>query len=229
MKRFWILFFFALLFIAFVLVWNKSFHNVDEDSYVPVPTADPYHTLPIEQGVFSGSDLGLEYAVMPVDSAYQRSLETYYDNRAFDGAPPSIPHPVSKERSAGGISCLQCHQSGGFVEKFNAYAPITPHPEMVSCRQCHVVQNTNTVFKPTNFTGKKPAMVGVNNAMAGSPPVIPHHIQMRENCLACHAGPASPKEIRTTHPHRVNCMQCHVLQKANVTPVGLTNTQMTAQ
>lgn len=224
MKRFWILFFFALLFIGFVLVWNKSYYQGIEDAYKPIPDVDQYHKLPIEKGVFSGSKLGLEYAIMPVDSAHQRSLETYYDNRAYDGAPPSIPHPVADERSAGGISCLQCHKSGGFVQKFDAYAPITPHPEMVNCRQCHVVQNTKNLFKPTNFTAKQPETVGTNSAMIGSPPVIPHHIQMRENCLACHAGPASPKEIRTTHPQRVNCMQCHVLKMQKVTDVEITNT-----
>ena len=47
-------------------------------------------------------------------------------------------------------------------------------------------------------------------ALEGSPPVIPHGLQMRENCLACHAGSAAPKEIKVSHPTRVNCRQCHV-------------------
>ena len=46
--------------------------------------------------------------------------------------------------------------------------------------------------------------------MEGSPPVIPHKLFMRENCLSCHAGPSAPKEIRMSHPERVNCRQCHV-------------------
>jgi hypothetical protein len=33
---------------------------------------------------------------------------------------------------------------------------------------------------------------------------------MRENCAACHTGPAAREEIRTTHPERIRCRQCHV-------------------
>ena len=70
---------------------------------------------------------------------HQRTLETYYDNRAYHGAPPSIPHPVNEHQSLGGANdCLKCHENGGFVEKYNAYTPVTPHPELVNCRQCHV-------------------------------------------------------------------------------------------
>jgi cytochrome c-type protein NapB len=47
--------------------------------------------------------------------------------------------------------------------------------------------------------------------MPGSPPPIPHALQMRENCRACHAGPGAVAELRTTHPERVTCRQCHAL------------------
>ncbi len=43
-----------------------------------------------------------------------------------------------------------------------------------------------------------------------APPVIPHQLLMRENCAACHTGPAAREEIRCTHPERVRCAQCHV-------------------
>jgi cytochrome c-type protein NapB len=33
---------------------------------------------------------------------------------------------------------------------------------------------------------------------------------MRENCAACHTGPAAREEIRTSHPERTRCRQCHV-------------------
>ncbi len=110
----------------------------------------------------------------------------------------------------GGNVCLQCHQNGGFVEKFNAYAPVTPHPQMVNCKQCHVEKQTQSNFKETNFYKKPAPAVGVNNALLGSPPVIPHQLQMRENCLSCHAGPSAVKELRVEHPERINCRQCHV-------------------
>jgi cytochrome c-type protein NapB len=47
--------------------------------------------------------------------------------------------------------------------------------------------------------------------MPASPPPIPHALQMRENCRACHAGPGAVAELRTTHPERVTCRQCHAL------------------
>jgi cytochrome c-type protein NapB len=49
-----------------------------------------------------------------------------------------------------------------------------------------------------------------SSALNDSPPLIPHDLQMRGNCLACHAGPAAVAELRTTHPERANCRQCHV-------------------
>ena len=47
-------------------------------------------------------------------------------------------------------------------------------------------------------------------AIPGGPLLIPHSLQMRENCLACHAGPQAVVEIKTSHPERQNCQQCHV-------------------
>ncbi len=210
MKRLGIISLFVLLFIAFITIWNYSYQTGLEDAYIPLENEISLPIIPSEAGVFERSEYALDYANMPVDDKYQRTLETYYDNRAYHGAPPSIPHPVKQEISIGGNTCLQCHQNGGFVQKFNAYAPVTPHPEMINCRQCHVAQNTTTSFTETSFTKVKAPMAGIHNALPGSPPMIPHAIQMRENCLSCHAGPAAPKEIRVTHPERINCRQCHV-------------------
>jgi cytochrome c-type protein NapB len=44
-----------------------------------------------------------------------------------------------------------------------------------------------------------------------NPPPIPHDLQFRENCLTCHAGPAAVAELRTRHPERANCRQCHLV------------------
>lgn len=219
-KRLGIISLFVILFAAFIVVWNYSYYEGQEEAYIPIENTNPTPIIPSETGVFKRSDLGLEYANMPVDENHQRSLDSYYDNRAYHGAPPSIPHPVKKERSMGANVCLQCHQNGGFTEKFNAYAPVTPHPEMVNCRQCHVPLKTERLFKGTDFPDLKAPKVGVNNALVGSPPVIPHQIQMRENCLSCHAGPSAPKEIRVTHPERINCRQCHVLNNKVIEDIG---------
>ncbi|MBD0832217.1 multiheme c-type cytochrome [Aestuariibaculum sediminum] len=220
MKRIGIISLFLILFLAFVAVWNISYREGQEEAYIPIENENPMPIIPSEIGVFERSKFALDYVNMPVDENHQRTLETFYNNRAFHGAPPSIPHPVASERGMGENICLKCHQNGGFVDKFNAYAPVTPHPEMVNCRQCHVAQVTESLFEETNFHKIKAPEVGVNNALDGSPPVIPHQIQMHENCLACHAGPAAPKEIRVTHPERVNCRQCHVPNNKETRDIG---------
>ncbi len=221
MKRLGILSFFSILLIAFIVIWNKSYQQSFEEAYVPLEQeATP--DIPSEWGVFRRSEHALDYTTMPVDKDHERSLSTYYNNRAFYGAPPAIPHTITAgDRSMGGDACLKCHENGGYVDQFKAYTPITPHPEMVNCRQCHVPQNTKTLFKGTNF--KKNKAPGIhNNVLVTSPPIIPHSIQMRENCLSCHAGPAAPKEIRVTHPERVNCRQCHVLNDKKVVDLSPT-------
>lgn len=213
-KRLGIISFFVVIFVAFIVIWNYSYQQGLEEAYTPVIEMPTGNFIPSESGVFRRFDdaTRLDYLNMPVDESHQRTLETYYDNRAYPGAPPSIPHPVAQERSFGGNTCIQCHKNGGFVEKFNAYAPVTPHPEMVNCRQCHVTKNTTSTFKESGFSKPQPPKVGsgANNALLGSPPMIPHQLQMRESCISCHGGPSAPKEIRVSHPDRINCRQCHL-------------------
>ncbi|ASO06113.1 nitrate reductase cytochrome c-type subunit [Arenibacter algicola] len=212
-KRLGIISFFVIIFIAFIITWNYSYQEGLEEADIPTIDTPTGNFIPSESNVFKRFDnKGMDYSNMPIDQNHQRTLESYYDNRAYPGAPPSIPHPVAKDRSLGGNTCLQCHQNGGFVEKFNAYAPVTPHPEMINCRQCHVAINSNNTFKEFAFAKVQPPKVGVgaNNAMPGSPPMIPHQLQMRENCISCHSGPSAPKEIRVSHPERINCRQCHL-------------------
>ncbi len=137
-----------------------------------------------------------------------RSLRAIDELRAYPGAPPSIPHEVEGEMVTGSV-CLGCHHHGGWVPKFEAYAPVTPHPELVSCQQCHVARVEETVFRPTSFVRPERAPLG-QAAMPGSPPPMPHGLRMRETCAACHAGPSAAPELRTDHPERVGCLQCHV-------------------
>ncbi len=209
----------VLLMIATIVVWSYSYTLSLEEAYVPVSNIKETLVIPSEEGVFKRSKFALEYANMPLDKNHQRSLNTYYNNRAFYGAPPSIPHDV-EERNMGSNSCLKCHENGGFVNKYNAYSPVTPHPEKINCRQCHVPKKSNDLFVATNWSRTKGPSIG-NKALVSSPPIIPHQIQLRENCLSCHAGPSAPKEIRTTHPERVNCRQCHVINDKKITDIGI--------
>ncbi len=221
-KRLGIISLFIILFIAFIAVWNFSYQTGKEEAYIPIERESEVSSIiPSEKGVFERSEHALDYANMPVDENHQRSLNTYYKNRAYHGAPPSIPHPIKDERTIGANTCLQCHENGGFTEKFSAYAPVTPHPELVNCRQCHVPEYTNAVFKPFEHRKVVAPKAGVNNALQGSPPIMPHQLQLHENCLSCHAGPSAAKEIRVSHPERVNCRQCHVLNNKETTDLGV--------
>ena len=141
-------------------------------------------------------------------SARQRDLDAWYALRAYPGAPPRIPHAVEDEQRIG-AGCLDCHENGGYVPKWNAYAPVTPHPDYLSCRQCHVPQRTEELFVATEWQ-QSPRPRIKRPALPGGPPPIPHAVQLRERCHACHVGPAAPKAIRMTHPERLNCRQCHV-------------------
>jgi len=219
MKRLFFIGIFALLLVATIFTWSKSYYAEKEEAYVQLPTESESLLIPSEMGVFERSDFANDYASMNENFKGGRSLETYYNNRAFHGAPPSIPHPVTDELNMGDKSCLKCHQNGGFVAKFNAYTPVVPHPEKVNCRQCHVTENTNGLFKNANSERFMKPAIG-NAAFVGGPPIIPHQIQMHENCLACHAGPAAPKEIRVVHAERSNCRQCHVVNNKEMTDIG---------
>lgn len=221
MKRLGIISLFVLLFAAFIAIWNYSYYEGLEEAYIPTTHDSSNVIIPSEEGVFKRSEFALDYANMPIDENHQRSLNDYYNNRAFYGAPPSIPHPIKTDGSIGENKCLKCHENGGYVEKFNAFTPVVPHPEMVNCRQCHVAQSTTRDFISNYFEKSQAPKVGNNNALINSPPMIPHPIKMRENCLSCHAGSSAPKEILVSHPERVNCRQCHVPTDKDATINGL--------
>jgi nitrate reductase cytochrome c-type subunit len=165
-------------------------------------------------------------------SAHPRTLGTFRFLRAYPGAPPRIPHGLSDEEFRTG-TCGTCHERGGYSIRFAAYTPVTPHPELKPCLGCHAGDDAvagrtaprddpNTRcpqchgpegrVRPREQIGwiaslwSQPA-----SGQSGSvPPVIPHERSFREDCLACHAGPAAVKEIRTTHPEWVGCRTCHV-------------------
>lgn len=145
-------------------------------------------------------------------NAKSRTLDQYYSRRAYLGAPPYIPHPVENKLSLTGSSCLTCHEFGGYSPKYNAFAPVVPHPENLNCRQCHNPQTKTSLFKNTQWQKEERPKLG-QSALPGSPPVIPHSLQLRENCSSCHTGPGAVAEIRINHGNRVNCLQCHGIQQ----------------
>ncbi|HYG22981.1 MAG TPA: nitrate reductase cytochrome c-type subunit [Verrucomicrobiae bacterium] len=133
--------------------------------------------------------------------------------RAYNGAPPVVPHPIQQDSSAG---CLACHESGLAIK--DRVAPRISHPHYASCTQCHVpaggtqlpVQNA-ALREPLalNRFGGAPEPGRGERAWIFAPPAIPHSTLMRTDCLSCH-GATGRFALRTPHPERHSCMQCHV-------------------
>jgi len=128
-------------------------------------------------------------------------------NRAYLGAPPTIPHRI-EQRSVS--TCLACHGEGLVLD--GKVASKVSHPHYRNCTQCHAPRD-NPVAPPSlsvvnSFAGMRPAGVGGARAWPGAPPTIPHTMFMRQTCNSCH-GPKGKPGVRTTHPERQNCTQCH--------------------
>lgn len=139
--------------------------------------------------------------------------------RLYDGAPPVIPH------ASFGAACSSCHNERGMDVAGVGFAPPSPHADtrgmatqvegpFSRCQQCHVFQapEVEEPWRANQFVGLRQDLRRGRRLYQGAPPVIPHRTFMRENCLACHSGPAAREEIRTTHPERPRCRQCHVEQ-----------------
>lgn len=129
--------------------------------------------------------------------------------RAYDGAPPVIPHAPM------GAACASCHNERGIEVGELGFAPPSPHGDTAGmgglrCQQCHVFRQTEEVWRESTFVGFAQDLRRGGRLYPGAPPTLPHRVFMRENCLACHSGPAAREEIRTPHPERDRCRQCHV-------------------
>ncbi len=135
------------------------------------------------------------------------------ERRLFDGAPPTIPHEPL------GAACISCHNEEGLAVEGLGFSPPSPHlatagmSAISRCEQCHVFSSGNPgPWRESSFSGLRQDLRKGQRLHALAPPVVPHAVFMRENCQACHSGPAAREEIRTTHPERVRCQQCHVEQ-----------------
>jgi cytochrome c-type protein NapB len=137
----------------------------------------------------------------------ERTLDEYYSRRLYLGSPPFIPHKI--EHAEDKLECLTCHARGGWTEELKRNTPLTPHPENVYCRQCHVIMTEANLFVSNDWFSLAPPPLGRSH-LPGAPPPIPHDLQMRGNCVACHVGPGTVTAIRVEHPSRGNCRQCHV-------------------
>lgn len=164
----------------------------------------------IDPGQFSNESIFKHFDQMPTaymdGSSSDRTLEEYYSRRQYLGAPPIIPHEI---KAADDKGCLTCHAKGGWTTDFKRFTPVTPHPEKSLCRQCHVKPVTERLFVENDWHTIMPPLLGRSH-LPGAPPPVPHSLQMRENCIACHVGPGAVTPIRVEHPMRGNCSQCHI-------------------
>lgn len=144
------------------------------------------------------------------DAVMQSSATVRAERRAYDGAPPIIPHDEF------GMTCGACHDEWGQSVEGVGFAPASPHDgtsreySTGRCRQCHVPVLTQAMFVANDWTGLQQDLSPGARLAANSPPTIPHMVLLRENCAACHTGPGARDEIRSTHPERDRCTQCHV-------------------
>lgn len=144
------------------------------------------------------------------EGAVKSAASVRAERRAYDGAPPTVPH------ESFGAACTGCHDEFGQSVRGVGFAPASPHDDTATaggttrCRQCHVFVTTDDLFVVSEYEGIPQDLTAGDRATAGAPPRIPHRILMRENCVACHDGPGAREEARTTHPERTRCSQCHV-------------------
>jgi cytochrome c-type protein NapB len=137
-----------------------------------------------------------------------RTLEARARRRAYDGAPPTVPHATMQ---MGVADCLACHEKGARVA--GRVAPRPSHERHEACQQCHVSEldpgpGAVPIEPPPNtFVGLASPREG-ERAWPGAPPTIPHSTLMRSRCDACH-GVSGRLGIRSTHPWRESCTQCH--------------------
>jgi cytochrome c-type protein NapB len=158
-----------------------------------------------------GVDLTTLTNVSDADRAL--ALRERSSRRAYDGAPPVVPHPVPQDSAA---SCLACHGPGLVIK--DKVASKMSHAPYASCTQCHVPAVGPGILAPESellaalaeneFAGLAGPQKGTR-AWAQAPPTVPHSTLMHSDCLSCH-GPQGLFGLRTPHPERQACVQCHV-------------------
>jgi len=139
-------------------------------------------------------------------------LHSRQTRRAYDGAPPTIPHFVQQNSAA---ECMACHAEG--LRLGERQARVIPHGALTNCVQCHVPETApapgQNLLPPdprgvtNHFVGQAAPKSGAR-AWNIAPPQIPHSSFMRENCISCH-GSAGSSPMRSSHLDRQNCTQCH--------------------
>ncbi|WP_419188137.1 diheme cytochrome c precursor [Stieleria bergensis] len=150
------------------------------------------------------------------------SLKLRSSRRAYNGAPPIIPHAIASTNDA---ACYACHRQGMTLDgllkdsmaaigvKRPLRASVMSHGFLANCVQCHAAPGPLALppsdwHVANHFVGLAAPQAG-QRASPGAPPTIPHGQWMRQNCNACHGGPNGWLGLNSTHQWRTNCLQCH--------------------
>ncbi len=179
------------------------------------PRARSYVELRVERrgdnaGLYGPAALSRVLAGPAPSSSVTREevLALRRERRAYEGAPPVIPHAAVQQDAP---DCLGCHREGGVFE--GRVASKISHAAYASCVQCHVVAQDPLVGRPAASIAKN-GFVGATlparapRAQPLGPPMIPHPTAMRTDCTSCH-GALGQAPLRTPHIDRSNCQQCH--------------------
>lgn len=200
------LIFAGLCILALPLIVLTAFSSEPDDTHATVAGSEDMVFDDRGQTIFASYDQLSQDYLKGISTG--RTLSEYYSLRQYPGSPPYIPHKV-EEPDLAQIECLTCHAQGGWSAELKKNTPITPHPEQEACRQCHITVTEAQVFVENDWVSIAPPRLG-RASLPGAPPPIPHELQMRGNCVACHVGPGTVAAIRVEHPSRGNCRQCHV-------------------
>lgn len=146
--------------------------------------------------------------IEPNEEDKLQSLRNRSTLRAYNGAPPVIPHAVDNMDDT---ACYACHGKGSVIG--DRVARRMSHQFLAHCVQCHAPP-TPAIFAASitpvsnDFLGALAPTAG-HRAYTGAPPTVPHTTWMRNDCLACHGNAAGWAGLESTHPWRAACLQCH--------------------
>ena len=102
-------------------------------------------------------------------------IQARADRRAFDGAPPTIPHAINYRDV---LSCTACHSQDANTIVAGERVPAMSHHYMSSCTQCHapsegiktvIHSGTTGLVVKNKFVGNKSVGKG-SRAYPGAPP-----------------------------------------------------------
>jgi cytochrome c-type protein NapB len=146
------------------------------------------------------------------DSSRAAALAQRATRRAYNGAPPVVPHPIDQGAYP---NCATCHERGMRIG--DRVAPMMSHQRYENCYQCHVVSaqpmpgatlsEETPPYRDNSFVGLETQRS--TRWWAAAPPTTPHSTLMRSRCESCHGVLGSG--IRSSHPHRQSCVQCHAV------------------